>query len=271
MHRKRNSAAAQENEDGATTDCHIEKKGMESAPAIWLLRQFDMFCGRVARRIICIRTQPIVLFAMSALRRFLVIDDDAVFRRTLSRALIRRGYEVFCAATPMEALDSALHSSPGWVVLDLNLDGQSGLALLPKLQALNPRMRILVLTGYANIQTAVDAIKLGARHYLAKPAAVDEVLRELGVCAAEAAGTDAASDNPGARQIRELEWTHIRSQLVAHGGNISATAKALKMNLRTLQRKIARYRGTAKEIRLDRIRARCRRRGNAVAKPTSAA
>jgi two-component system response regulator RegA len=197
---------------------------------------------------------------MPALRRFLVVDDDPVFSRILSRALLRRGYEVACAASPTEALESALQAVPGWVVLDLNLAGKSGLALLPHLLALNPLTHVLVLTGYASIETAVDAIKLGARQYLAKPANADEVLRALGIIERDSAETSGApGDKQLARTLEQLEWDHIRRQLAAHGGNVSATARSLKMNLRTLQRKIAAYQGTSKEIPLGRMRTKRRR------------
>ena len=199
---------------------------------------------------------------MPVLRRFLLVDDDPVFSRILARALTRRGYEVIRAASSEEALAAAMQTVPGWVVLDLNLAGKSGLALLPALRALDPRMRILVLTGYASIETAVDAVKLGATHYLAKPATAEDILRGLG-CAA-AADTPAVAARGEAKSIERLEWEHLRSQLAAHGGNVSATARTLKMNLRTLQRKIAKYQGTTREIPLDRLRARRRRPGKVV-------
>jgi len=199
---------------------------------------------------------------MSALHRFLLVDDDPVFTRTLTRALMRRGYEVACAASPTEALESALRAAPGWVVLDLNLGGKSGLALLPSLLASNPLARILVLTGYASIETAVDAIKLGASQYLAKPANTDEVLRALGIIEEDTAETGGTmGERQFARTLEQLEWDHIRRNLTEHDWNISATARALKMNLRTLQRKIAKYRGTARElVKPSTLRTRRRRR-----------
>lgn len=195
---------------------------------------------------------------MPALRRFLLVDDDPVFIRILARALQRRGFEVVCTASTEEALDVAMRTLPGCAVLDLNLAGRSGLALLPSLLALNPRMRILVLTGYASIETAVEAVKLGAVQYLAKPAAVEDILRGLGCSRADERG--ALAVHRAAMSLDRLEWEHLRSQLAAHGGNVSATARALKMNLRTLQRKIARYQGTSLALPLEQMRAHRRAR-----------
>ena len=109
----------------------------------------------------------------------LIVEDDATFGATLSRALRRRGYEVQLAATPGEAMELAHAGRPQSIVLDLNLDGASGLALLPRLRESLPESRIVVLTGYASISTAVDAIKLGAVQYLAKPVDVDTLLRSV--------------------------------------------------------------------------------------------
>lgn len=194
---------------------------------------------------------------MSALRRFLLVDDDPVFVRLLTRSLSRRGFEVVGTASCEEAIELAMRMRPGCAVLDLNLAGRSGLTLLPSLRALNPAMRILVLTGYASIETAVDAVKLGAMQYLAKPAAVEDILRGLGW---ETPAEDAAAmpSHRATKSLARLEWEHLRDQLAAHGGNVSATARALKMNLRTLQRKIARYQGTAQELPLARMRERRR-------------
>ena len=109
----------------------------------------------------------------------LVIDDDPAFNRVLSRALVQRGFEAYGAQDPESALALAREHQPEYVVLDLNLDGSSGLRLIEPLRAVNPDCRILVLTGYASIATTVDAIKLGATQYLAKPADVDAILKAL--------------------------------------------------------------------------------------------
>jgi len=126
--------------------------------------------------------------------------------------------------------------APGRVILDLNLGGASGLALIPALLAIRPDCRIVVLTGYASIATAVDAIKLGAVQYLAKPVDIEAILAAL-------AGDDGpdldlpAPDEP--LSVDRLEWEHIQRVLNENDGNISGTARALKMHRRTLQRKLA--------------------------------
>lgn len=167
----------------------------------------------------------------------LIVEDDATFSATLSRALRRRGYEVQVAATPDEALELALAGRPQSIVLDLNLAGASGLSLLPRLRECLPEARIVVLTGYASISTAVDAIKLGAVQYLAKPLDVDTLLRAFNHSAgAVTAAEPAAPAVP--MSVDRMEWEHIQRVLREHEGNISATARALNMHRRTLQRKL---------------------------------
>ncbi len=165
----------------------------------------------------------------------LVIDDDPAFNRVLTRALGQRGFTVFGAHEPETALALAREHEPEYVVLDLNIDGSSGLRLIEPLLATNPDCRILVLTGYASIATTVDAIKLGAIQYLAKPADVDAILKAL------QAGDVVIDDelSAGPMSIDRLEWEHIQRILGENDGNISATARALKMHRRTLQRKLA--------------------------------
>jgi len=166
----------------------------------------------------------------------LIIDDDAIFNAVLVRTLERRGHPARGAADPVAALAVAAEISPVRVVLDLNLNGSSGLALIPQLLAINPACRIVVLTGYASITTAVDAIKLGAVQYLAKPVEIEAILaafesdddRDLDMV---------APDEP--LSIDRLEWEHIQRVLNENDGNISATARALKMHRRTLQRKLS--------------------------------
>ncbi|MBI3148459.1 MAG: response regulator transcription factor [Betaproteobacteria bacterium] len=172
---------------------------------------------------------------MSDSEDLLIIEDDAVFGRVLAQALTRRGYAVRHANGLNEALAMADAQAPSQVVLDLNLGGNSGLALIKPLLARSPDCRIVVLTGYASIATAVDAIKLGATHYLAKPADVAAILKALQAEDFEPE-TEAPSDT---LSISRLEWEHIQRVLAEHEGNISATARALKMHRRTLQRKLA--------------------------------
>ena len=166
----------------------------------------------------------------------LIIDDDAIFNAVLVRTLERRGHPARGAADPAAALAVAAEISLARVVLDLNLNGSSGLALIPQLLAINPACRIVVLTGYASITTAVDAIKLGAVQYLAKPVEIEAIL------AAFESDDDpdldlVAPDEP--LSVDRLEWEHIQRVLNENDGNISATARALKMHRRTLQRKLS--------------------------------
>ena len=173
---------------------------------------------------------------MSAAWRSLVVDDDAVFADTLACALGRRGHEVVVANTGEEALADSTRPFHA-AILDLRLGTDSGLRLIPFLKALHPGIRILLLTGYASIATAVEAIKLGAVHYLPKPAGVDEILQALGRLEG-----DADARPPDApMSLDRLEWEHIQKVLAEHDGNLSATARALKMHRRTLQRKLAKH------------------------------
>ena len=164
----------------------------------------------------------------------LLVDDDAVFAETLARALQRRGYGTETAPTPAAALALARARRPDAAILDLKLDTASGLALIQPLKALNADMRILLLTGYASIATAVEAVKLGATDYLPKPAGVDAILAALG----RASGDAGLPPPEEPMSVDRLEWEHIQKVLAAHDGNISATARALKMHRRTLQRKL---------------------------------
>lgn len=170
----------------------------------------------------------------------LVVDDDTVFNRVLVRALDQRGFDAYGATDSVAAIELAQDHQPEFIVLDLNLGGESGLRLIRPLLEASPDARILVLTGYASIATAVDAVKLGAIQYLAKPAAVDAIIRALR--ADEVVIADSAPDAP--MSVDRLEWEHIQRVLAEHDGNISATARALQMHRRTLQRKLARPPGT---------------------------
>ena len=167
--------------------------------------------------------------------RILIVDDDPTFNAVLTRALTRRGLDAHGALSAAEALASAQDNPPARVVLDLNLGGASGLALIRPLLDANPACRIVVLTGYASITTAVDAIKLGAVQYLAKPVEVEAVLAAFAE-RTPAAASAAVEHTP--LSVDRLEWEHIQRVLREHDGNISATARALNMHRRTLQRKL---------------------------------
>ncbi len=165
----------------------------------------------------------------------LLVDDDDVFRRVLARALERRGYAVSVAASVDAALVSALEQPPEYAVVDLKMPGSSGLVLIEKLIELDPNTRVVMLTGYASIATAIEAIKLGALHYLAKPCDADQVVAALNKSSAGDSATPVAGSP---LSVDRLEWEHIQRVLAEQQGNISATARALKMHRRTLQRKL---------------------------------
>lgn len=166
----------------------------------------------------------------------LVVDDDVVFGDTLVRALQGKGHAARWVARPAEALQALRQESCiQAVVLDLRLGTESGLCHIAPMLVERPGLRIVLLTGYASVATAVEAIKLGAVHYLAKPASVDEILDGLGLDVGNAQAR--IPDKP--LSVNRLEWEHIQKILLAHGGNLSATARALNMHRRTLQRKLA--------------------------------
>jgi two-component system, response regulator RegA len=172
-------------------------------------------------------------------RRLLIVEDDEAFARTLQRSFERRGYEVLRAASLDDARAVLAQHSPGYAVVDLKLaGGASGLACVQYLHEHDEDMVIVVLTGYASIATAVEAIKLGARHYLAKPANTDDIE------AAFARGEGDADVQLTERQtsIKTLEWERIHQTLAETGFNISETARRLGMHRRTLARKLEKQR-----------------------------
>lgn len=169
--------------------------------------------------------------------KLLLVDDDATFREVLTQALSRRGFKVSSAADVAAALLLAEQNPPEYAVVDLKMPGASGLQLVARLKQLDEHTRIVVLTGYASIATAIEAIKLGATHYLAKPAEVDEI-----VAALRRGNGDANVElNPQPPSVERMEWEHIQRVLGENDNNISATARALNMHRRTLQRKLAKH------------------------------
>ncbi|MBE1160587.1 response regulator transcription factor [Dyella acidiphila] len=178
----------------------------------------------------------------SSTRPLLIVDDDATFVRVLSRALTSRGFEVLTASRADEARALSRRHQPRHCVLDLKLGEENGLRLIPELHELVPDMRILLLTGYASIATAVEAIKRGAHDYLAKPVDADAVVRALLEGESAQPGDDEVIDAPEAPlALRRLEWEHIQRVLTECDGNISETARRLGMHRRTLQRKLSKH------------------------------
>jgi two-component system, response regulator RegA len=167
--------------------------------------------------------------------RLLLIDDDEDFLHVLGRALARRGLDVLTAASPEEARFMLSETCPDYAVVDLKLGQSSGLNLVQELKTRCPAMGIVMLTGYASIATAVEAVKLGAINYLAKPSTVDDILAALYKSSGKIAPE---MEDAKPLSVDRLEWEHIQRVLAEHEGNISATARALNMHRRTLQRKL---------------------------------
>lgn len=170
--------------------------------------------------------------------KILLIDDDAVFRQTLARILTRRGCACVEAADSAQALQQLQAHAPQACVLDLRMGEESGLQLLPQLLAINPRLNVLMLTGYSSIATTVEAIKRGAVNYLAKPASADDILRAL-QNASSSAEVESATAGNDALSVDRLAWEHIQRVLLEEDGNISSTARRLNMHRRTLQRRLS--------------------------------
>ncbi len=167
----------------------------------------------------------------------LIVDDDPTFNSILVRTLGRRGLPAIGAHDGDDALQLARQHGVERLVLDLNLAGISGLQLIPELLAINPAMRIVVLTGYGSIATAVEAVKRGATQYLTKPVDIETILGAF----TDDITNDALLTPEEPLSVDRMEWEHIQRVLTENDGNISATARALKMHRRTLQRKLAKH------------------------------
>lgn len=165
----------------------------------------------------------------------LLVDDDAVFCRVLRRALEKRGFAVTVAYSVEQALPLAQANPPEYAIVDLKMGGASGLTLVEALHELDPATRIVVLTGYASVVTAVEAIKLGATQYLSKPANADEI-----VAAFSHRATAITQLEAQILPLNRLEWEHIQRVLHEQQYNISSAARILNMHRRTLQRKLRR-------------------------------
>ncbi|VAW93795.1 Dna binding response regulator PrrA (RegA) [hydrothermal vent metagenome] len=169
-------------------------------------------------------------------KNLLLLDDDESFCDVLTRALVRHGFNVATAhnitsaCTLLDKTDVKFN----YAIVDLRIGQESGLEAVNKIISQEPDIKIVVLTGYASIATAVEAIKLGAKQYLTKPADIGDIIdgfgKDEGDIETQLAG------NP--MSIKRLEWEHLQKVLREHGGNISAAARALDMHRRTLQRKL---------------------------------
>lgn len=172
-------------------------------------------------------------------RLLLIIEDDEAFARTLSRSFERRGYRVLHAPGHDEAAEILKEHTPGYAVVDLKLKGNtSGLACVQLLHEHEPDMLIVVLTGFASIATAVEAIKLGAVQYLAKPSDADDIEAAFG----HVAGSADIEVTNRSTSIKTLEWERIHAVLAETDFNISEAARRLGMHRRTLARKLEKQR-----------------------------
>lgn len=166
-------------------------------------------------------------------KSLLIIDDDDTLRYSMVRALKRHIGEIFEASEGTSAQQVLSQNTIDWVLLDLKLGSESGLDLAKQLLKQKPDLTIVMITGYASISTAVEAIKFGVHDYLTKPVSRDDILQAFGSSSSQSA---VISDKP--MSPKRLEWEHIQKVLKDHDGNISQAAKALNMHRRTLQRKL---------------------------------
>jgi two-component system response regulator RegA len=168
---------------------------------------------------------------MTDARSLLIVDDDFAFRERLVRAMRDRGYEANGVADHSAAIDAAREESPELALVDLRLPGESGLAVVRDLKALDSSTIVVVLTGYGSIATAVESIKLGAASYLTKPADADQIVAAFD-------GTQ-PPDAAQAPSLARVEWEHIQRILADCGGNVSQAARTLGIHRRSLQRKLS--------------------------------
>jgi len=170
-------------------------------------------------------------------KRLLIVDDDEVFCDALSRAMAKRNFIVFKAHNIKDAMNVAISEQPDHALIDLRLGQESGLQLVKQLVEELKDIKIVLFTGYASISTAVEAIKLGATHYLTKPADPDQIIAAF----AQEEGDAQIAPPTQPLSVERMEWEHIQKVLNEHDGNVSASARALGMHRRTLQRKLSKY------------------------------
>ena len=175
---------------------------------------------------------------MTTKLKVLVIDDDEVFCQLIKRGLERHDFAAQTAHSEADALSIAESFLPDHILLDLRLGDTSGLQLIKPLLKIKPDTHIIVLTGYASLTTAVQAIKLGAINYLPKPVDVATILKSIMDPNANASAADLEEEIASPTSLKRLEWEHIQRVLQENDGNISATARQLNMHRRTLQRKL---------------------------------
>jgi two-component system, response regulator RegA len=171
----------------------------------------------------------------------LVVDDDDIFRNRLCRALEARGWEANAAGDGSTALELAAQACPDLTIVDLRLPGIGGLDIVRELRKLDDTNCIIMLTGYGSIATALTATKLGADHYLSKPADADEILNAYQKVAKGNEETHVDAPAHLVPSLARVEWEHIQRVLTDCGGNVSQAAKLLGLHRRSLQRKLSKY------------------------------
>ena len=171
------------------------------------------------------------------MKKLLLVEDDTIFANTLMRRLTKHDFECVHAETNSEALLACHRHQPDFILLDMKLAQETTLSIIKPIRKLRTQSRIILLTGFASIATAVDAIKLGADDYLTKPLDTQTLLAALNESKASEIITDADIDGQ-TLSAEQVQWEHIQQVLKANDGNISATARQLSMHRRTLQRKL---------------------------------
>jgi two-component system response regulator RegA len=164
----------------------------------------------------------------------LIVDDDDSLRGRLSRALSERGFQCLLASSVNQATEMARAQLPEYAVVDLRLPGDSGLELISALKALDPATKVVVLSGYGSIATAVEAVKRGAIGFVQKPADADDILRAFG----DSPASDKPISEASTPSLARAEWEHIHRVLADCAGNISEAARRLGLHRRSLQRKL---------------------------------
>ncbi len=172
-------------------------------------------------------------------RTLLLVDDDSALRKRLARAFAERGFAVREADGVASALALAREESPELAVVDLRVPDGDGLDVVRALRRIDPTTIVVVLTGYGSIATALEAVRLGATHYLTKPADVDELIAAF--ARASGAADEAPRSEHAAPTLARVEWEHIQRVLTDCGGNVSEAARRLGIHRRSLQRKLAKY------------------------------
>ncbi len=179
-------------------------------------------------------TDKTVELQLPADKSLIIVDDDKSFLTRLGRALELRGFEVRMASSVAEGRDLIRKQAPAFAVVDMRLEDGNGLDVIEELSRARPEARVVVLTGYGNIATAVSAVKLGAVDYLSKPADADDVCNALLALADHKAQPP---ENP--MSADRVRWEHIQRVFELCERNVSETARRLNMHRRTLQRILA--------------------------------